>query len=243
MGLFRNKEKAPTTNAGDGEVKSDDDIKPMQWKDDPEKNANILSKLTFTWAQPMFSRAAYLRKNGQWLEQEDLAPLSDIDKSKHVEQLFEDAYDSYVPKKKKKGSKEKSSAKKDGEESPEELESRLIHALIATCRSRIIIGGMFRFINSCLNFSFPILLNFILSYFQDVQSGIITKDDPPMVYYRGYWLSAVLMLCIGVKALTESAVRHLSLIKSVCLLTYHYYFCPYIFTITNLPPIRNTVLF
>ena len=172
MGLFRNKEKSPTTNA------VSHDIKPMQWKDDPEKNANILSKLTFTWAQPMFSRAAYLRKNGQWLEQEDLAPLSDIDKSKHVEQLFEDAYDSYVPKKKKKGSKEKSSAKKeDGEESPEELESRLVHALIATCRSRIIIGGMFRFINSCLNFSVPILLNFILSYFQDVQSGIYFQQE------------------------------------------------------------------
>lgn len=203
MGLFRNK----TEKSSNSEVKNDAAttiIQPMQWKEDPEKNANIWSKLTFTWAQPMFSRAAYLRKNGQWLEQEDLAPLSDIDKSKHVEQLFEDAYDSYVPKKKK--GKKTSSAKKDGEEeTPEELESRLVHALIATCRKRIIMGGVFRFINSCLNFSFPILLNFILSYLQDVQSGVISKEDPPMVYYRGYWLSAILMACIGVKALTESA--------------------------------------
>ena len=203
MGLFK---KSAKKEEEEVEVKADNNnIEPMQWKDRPEENANILSQLTFTWAQPMFSRAATLRKNGEWLEQEDLAPLTTIDKSKHVEQLFEDAYNSYVPKK-KKSKKEKSDNTKDGApESPEELESRLIHSLVATCKSRIIMAGVFRFINSCLNFTFPILLNFILSYLQDVQSGIITQDDPPMVYYRGYWLSALLMVCIGMKALTESA--------------------------------------
>ena len=206
MGLFK---KSAKEEEEVEEVKvdnNDNNIKPMQWKDRPEESANILSQLTFTWAQPMFSRAAYLRKNGEWLEQEDLAPMTNIDKSKHVEQLFEDAYNSYVPKKKnKKKSGKKEETSDNGAESPEELESRLIHSLVATCKSRIIIAGVFRFINSCLNFTFPILLNFILSYLQDVQSGVITQDDPPMVYYRGYWLSALLMVCIGIKALTESA--------------------------------------
>merc|ERR1712157_20889 len=34
------------------------------------------------------------------------------------------------------------------------------------------------------------------------------KDDPPGIYYKGYWLSALLMLLIGAKALMESAFFH-----------------------------------
>jgi len=191
-------------------------IEPMKWhKDDPEMNANIFSSLTFQWIHPMFARAAYLRKNGKWLEQEDLAPIASIDRSENVEQLFEDAYKNYVPKKKKqKKQKEGKEEDNNGEddtaavESPEELERRLVHALIATCERRIIIGGIFRLINSALQFSFPILLKFILSYYQDIQSGVITKDDPPVVYYRGYWLSALIMFMVGSKAILESAYFH-----------------------------------
>ena len=150
-------------------------------------------------------RASYLRKNGQWLQDEDLAPLAEIDKSTNVEQLFEDAYESYKPKKK---GKTRTEEKEGAGETPEELERRLTHALIATCKRYIIEGGFLRFINSALQFSFPLLLNLILAYFQDVQSGVITKDDPPSVYYKGYWLSALLMGFVGCKALTESAYFH-----------------------------------
>ncbi|KAL7541096.1 hypothetical protein ACHAXR_012630 [Thalassiosira sp. AJA248-18] len=181
-------------------------IEPMKWREDPEMKANFLSGLTFLWIQPMFSRAAYLRKNGRWLEQDDLAPLAEIDKAKNVETLFEEAYASYVPRKKKKKKKNgDEGGDDDSAESPEELEGRLTHALIATCKRRIIIGGLFRLLNSSLQFSFPILLNLILSYYQDVQSGRITKDDPPAVYYKGYWLSALLMAFVGTKAVAESA--------------------------------------
>ena len=95
-------------------------------------------------------------------------------------------------------------------ESPAELESRLLHALIATCKRRIIEGGIYRLLNSILQFSFPILLNLILAYYQDIEAGVITKENSSSnwVYYKGYWLSVLLMLFIGTKAITESAYFH-----------------------------------
>ena len=213
MGLFRKQQKSKT---GDGEGTTThhpqhDDIPPLKWKKDPEMSANFFSKLTFFWIQPLFSQAAYLRKHGKWLEQEDLVPLAESDKSVNVEQLFEDAYEQYTPKRKRRAKKTEDVATDSEEESgsyketPDELERRLTYALIATCKSIIIQGGFLRLLNSALQFSFPILLNLILSYFQAVQNGDITIDDPPSVYYRGYWLSALLMVFVACKAVTESA--------------------------------------
>mmetsp|Transcript_35464 Transcript_35464/g.63920 ORF Transcript_35464/g.63920 Transcript_35464/m.63920 type:complete len:1391 (+) Transcript_35464:334-4506(+) len=200
MGIFGKKDYVDP-DGGDS-VKN---IEPMKWRDDPEMNAGLFSSLTFLWIQPMFSRAAYLRKHGRWLEQEDLPQVAESDRSEHVEKLFEDAYENYVPKKKKR--KEEDGG--DGSaENPEELERRLVHALIATCKRRIIVGGFIRLINSLLQFSFPILLNFLLSYYQDVQNGDIKKGDHWGVYYRGYWLSAILMVFVFSKAITESAYFH-----------------------------------
>ena len=152
--------------------------------------------------QPLFSRAAFLRKKGKWLEQIDLAPLAGMDKTDEVEKMFERAYADYIPKK-KKGDAESSA------DTAEELEARLSHALLATCKSRLLIAGVARFLNTVFQFTFPILLNLILSYYQDVQSGIITPEDPPAVYYKGYWLSALLMMFVGIKAITEATYFHL----------------------------------
>lgn len=202
----KQKQGGPVDLNGDGGAA---DVPPMQWNsDDPEWNAGFLGGLIFLWIQPMFSRAAYLRKNGRWLEQEDLPPVASVDRSEAVEQLFEEAYASYVPRKKKGGEGGDGGGEAGAEEGPEELERRLAYALLATCRSYIIAGGLFRLVNSLLQFSFPILLNLVLSYYQDVQSGKITRDDPPGVYYRGYWLSSLLMAFVGGKALMESAFFH-----------------------------------
>jgi len=199
MGLFS---KAKTTR----DDLKDEAIPPMEWKDNPETSANILSSLTFTWMQPMFSRASYLRKRGKYLQQEDLVPIAEMDKSEHVENLFDAAYNSYVPKAKKRKTDEGGQAKE--KDTPEELEKRLVHALLATCKRRLIVAGFIKFFNTVLQFTFPILLNLILSYYQDVQSGVIGEGDPPMVRYKGYWLSALLMFFVASKALTESAYFH-----------------------------------
>lgn len=201
--------------AGEGGAAAADEppaVPPMEWRDDPEMTSGFWSALTFLWVQPMFTRAARLRRHGMWLEQEDLAPLADMDRSENIERIFEEAYASYVPKRKKNGKKkgddDDGNDGGDGTESPEELERRLVHALVATCKRRIIEGGLFRLVNSMLQFSFPILLNLLLSYYQDVQSGKVTPDDPPSVYYKGYWLSALLMAFVFFKALMESAYFH-----------------------------------
>jgi ATP-binding cassette subfamily C (CFTR/MRP) protein 1 len=156
----------------------------------------------------MFSRASFLRKHGQWLEQVDLAPLASMDRTEEVEALFEKAYAEYVPKTKKSKKSDETSAESTAE-APEHLEGRLSHALIATCRKRLLVAGVIRFLNTVLQFSFPILLNLILTYYQEVQSGIITPQDPKWKYYKGYWLSALLMMFVGSKAVTESAYFHM----------------------------------
>lgn len=150
----------------------------------------------------MFSRASYLRKHDKWLEQSDLAPLAEMDKSENVENIFEEAYKNYVPHKKH------SKTATEGGNSPEELERRLVHALLATSKQRLIVAGFIKFLNTTLQFSFPLLLNLILSYYQDVQNGVIGPNDPPMVRYKGYWLSVLLMAFVGSKAMTESAYFH-----------------------------------
>ena len=199
MNLFGKRQPAEPAAVG---VDAATNVQPMKWNHEPEMSASFLNGLFFLWIQPMFSRAAFLQKKGQFLEKEDLAPLVEMDKTENVERMFQNAYANYIPNTKK-------SVEDDGcEDSPEELEHRLVHSLIATCKRRIIEGGFFRLFNSALQFSFPILLNLILSYYQDIQSGVITKDDPPMIYYKGYWLSILLMLFVQMKALTESAYFH-----------------------------------
>lgn len=128
-----------------------------------------------------------------------------MDTTEEVEKMFEKAYKEYVPKP-KKGQTASDDSTGD---TPEQLEARLTHALLATCKTRLLVAGVARFFNTVLQFTFPILLNLILSYYQDVQSGVITEEDPPMVYYKGYWLSALLMMFVGFKAVTESAYFHL----------------------------------
>jgi hypothetical protein len=190
----------------DGSVTNPKEIPPLTWPTEPETSASLLSRVVFLWIQPMFSRASLLRKHGQWLEQADLAPLASSDRTAEVEALFEKAYAEYVPKKKKR---KDPGAPLSSSETSEELEARLAHALIATSKRELMVAGVVRFLNTVLQFTFPILLNLILSYYQDVQSGVITSQDPPAIYYKGYWLSALLMVFVGSKAVTESSYFHL----------------------------------
>ncbi len=195
-------------NSSSATTGDDDDvveIKPLTWPDEPEMSASFLSRLVFLWLQPMFSRAAYLRQHGKYLENDDLVPLAAIDKTEEIDKLFDEAYNNYVPKpvKGKKEGDEQTIAEREVE-----LEKRLLHALLATVKRRLIVGGVFRFVNTVLQFSFPILLNLILSYYEDVQMGKVTNNDPVMVYYKGYWLSALLMVFVALKALSESAYFH-----------------------------------
>jgi hypothetical protein len=70
------------------------------------------------------------------------------------------------------------------------------------------VAGVIKFCNTMLQFSFPLLLNAILKYIEDTQSGAIGPDSPGGVRYRGYWLSTMLFVAISLKALAENAYFH-----------------------------------
>lgn len=167
---------------------------PPDWKEEPETSSNIFSGLLFIWMGPLFQRASYLnrQKEKAAIEQDDLVPLARMDDADAIQALFEQAHDTYVPPKDKKMTKE------------QEQLARLQHALIAVCKQRLITAGIIKFFNTSFQFTFPLLLNEILLYFESQQEES-TADDQK---YRGYWLSCLLLLFISCKAFSEAAYFH-----------------------------------
>ena len=185
-------------------------IPPMIWKSQtPEMDANIFSGVLFFWLQPLFTRASLLQRSGRALEFDDLPPLPSIDLSKSVEAKFERAYHDY---KTKKVASSKTATTVDDDHAERDaksaLEARLVHSLLAICKQRLITAGIIKFFNTGLQFTFPILLNQILVFFQQYQSGAIPDDAPNAIRYRGYWLSCLLFFFIACKAITEGAYFH-----------------------------------
>jgi hypothetical protein len=78
-------------------------------------------------------------------------------------------------------------------------------ALMAVFGRSFYVAGVVKFCNTMLQFSFPLLLNAILKYIEDTQSGAIGADSPGGVRYRGYWLSALLFIAMVIKAIAENA--------------------------------------
>jgi ATP-binding cassette subfamily C (CFTR/MRP) protein 1 len=58
-------------------------------------------------------------------------------------------------------------------------------------------------------FAFPLLLNGILKFLEDYQTGSILDTDPIYDRYRGYWLSGVLLFVMGLKAMSENSYFHI----------------------------------
>jgi ABC-type multidrug transport system fused ATPase/permease subunit len=64
-------------------------------------------------------------------------------------------------------------------------------------------------VNTSLQFGFPLLLNAILKFIEDYQSGKILETDPWNERYRGYWLSVILLVAMVSKAITENNYFHI----------------------------------
>lgn len=176
---------------------SDDaEIDPMKWaSEEPEANANFISKLFFWWMQPLFSRASLLHKHEMALQQSDLVPLSHLDYGNVVSSKFEETWASLQttplptdPKKKK-----------------QELERRLRKSLLSVIGRRLAIAGIVKFFNTALQFTFPLLLNAILTFIERSQRG-----DPSIKNKNaGYALAVALLVAMAAKAITENAYFHL----------------------------------
>ena len=149
----------------------------MGWRERPEASAGLLRCLTFRWIQPMFARAAQLRRHNGWLELENLALINLSDRSNAVERAFEEAWE---------GSSGVGGGGDDNAARTAELERRITRSLLTTCRGHVIRGGFLRLVNSVLQFFLSLLLNSMLSYFRRVQSGEVAEGDGAWAYYRGY---------------------------------------------------------
>jgi len=166
------------------------------WKEEPETTSNILNGLLFLWMQPLFRRASLLKKQySRGVEQDDLVPLARMDEATSVQNMFEEAYKNYAPPSSNKKKQTEGKLSND----------KLNHALIAVCKQRLITAGIIKFFNTCFQFTFPLLLNEILIYFEEVPQQQETDDFNK---YRGYWLSCLLLLFISCKALSEAAYFH-----------------------------------
>lgn len=180
-----------------------DDDRSFRYTGIPEEEAWWPSRLLFAWGKPLFERARQLSLRGKALEQEDLLPMPNFDYGENISAKFDDAW-------RKWGSLAPSEVRKlddlkgDGDQST----ARLRRTLLGVMGSRFIVAGIIKVFNSGLQFCFPIILNAILRYIEGIQNGSIDDTFPWYDYYRGYWLSALLLFVMASKAVTESAYFH-----------------------------------
>mmetsp|Transcript_36598 Transcript_36598/g.88345 ORF Transcript_36598/g.88345 Transcript_36598/m.88345 type:complete len:878 (-) Transcript_36598:1871-4504(-) len=195
----------------------------------PEEEAWFFpGQLLFTWMRPLFRRAATLHKEGKAVEYEDLIPLTSVDHSGALGVKFEQAWKKQAQKEedqaataaKDEGGYEATQHSKATTATPnvtvEDLKNskdfgtkKMQKSIGAVIGKRFVLAGVVKFVNTSLQFSFPLLLNAILRFIEDTQMGVYTSSDPWYDRYRGYWLAALLFLVMGSKAITESKYFHM----------------------------------
>lgn len=209
-----------------GEMNDDGPVPAMEWPADgaaPEMLANPISRLLFCWVQPLFSRASYLRRHGEALEQNDLLPLPDMDFGDPISKKFEVGWKSFAEKaatKKLAVAEEAGKQKKDGhaelsatkgtqinEKETADIDGHLYSALLSVMGRRFVLSGLVKLLYTALRFTFPILLNALLRFIEQRQkqdSEENSKEDA-VSSNRGYWIAAILLVTMSIKAVTENA--------------------------------------
>lgn len=165
----------------------------------PEENANIFSRILFSWAQPLFTRAAQLHKENKALSIDDLCALPSKDFGSILSPKFEDAWKEQAEKLDQRNN--------EGNKKKPKTNSTITKSLSAVTGRPFIYAGLIKAVNTAIQFLFPILLNEILKFIEGAQAGgdfLDEVDDPWHVKYRGYWLSALLFLAMALKAITEN---------------------------------------
>mmetsp|Transcript_842 Transcript_842/g.2339 ORF Transcript_842/g.2339 Transcript_842/m.2339 type:complete len:1469 (-) Transcript_842:87-4493(-) len=102
-----------------------------------------------------------------------------------------------------------SKRRKDRQAEKAELHAHLRHSLLATMdRRRLITSGLIKLLNTCIQFTFPLLLNAVLRFIEDSaagkQGGNLSNPN------KGYWLSLALFLAMASKAVTENTYFHMA---------------------------------
>lgn len=182
---------------------SDTILPPYDYKGRiPEEDAWFPSKLLFLWMRPLFRRAAYLSKHETGLQHEDLIPLPHVDYGEDIISRFERSWNATTPL------VDVSDKTDENDVKSKQQTDRVRKAIFAVVGRRFIVAGFIKLVNTGLQFTFPILINLILKFIEDTQSGKISENDPWSDRYRGYWLSAILFAFIAAKAVTENQYFH-----------------------------------
>lgn len=173
------------------EINLDEPIPPMRYKSqEPEADANFVSRLFFMWIQPLFTRASFLHKRHKALQQDDLVPLSHMDMGDVVSNKFEETWFSFANVPLPTDEKEKKAV----------LERRFRKSLLSVMGRRLLVAAIVKFFNTALQFTFPLLLNAILVFVEKTTQGVDVRSKND-----GYFLSVALLLAMAAKAVTENA--------------------------------------
>jgi len=164
-----------------------------------EMAANLLSRALFYWVQPLFTRASRLQQTGEALQEADLIPLPDIDQGSTILEKFRKGWKNEEMKR----AKNKVVSKK-GMDKKVDHEKHLRRTLFSIIGLRFAIAGAVKFINTCLQFTFPLLVNAVLIYIEGSSSDILRQN-----HWRGYRLAGMLFVAMLCKALTENMYFHL----------------------------------
>jgi ATP-binding cassette, subfamily C (CFTR/MRP), member 1 len=212
--------KRPSDATDSGGSNTDPESQPPRYKGVPEADAWFLSQLFFVWQQPLFRRAATLHKQGKGIEFDDLIPLLSVDESHNVGKTFEEAWKKQVELERQQSLQQQKTTTDDspleGKKTIVDLKNskafgttKIRKALLAVMGWRFIFAGVVKAVNTALQFSFPLLLNAILSFIEETQAGNFSEADPWYERYRGYWLSALLFVFMASKAITETRYFHM----------------------------------
>lgn len=205
-----------------GKIEDSDAIRPelasFKYDGIPEEDAWWPSRLFFIWMKPLFQRAQYLGRHDTALQHEDLIPLPAIDHGEPILQAFERSWEAQeqeinmnIAKKDDDDTADKGDGDSNGDgdgDGGSNKTDRVRKATFAVIGRPFVVAGFLKFVNTSLQFSFPLLLQAILLFIEQSQAGEFQDSDSWGVRYRGYWLAGILFFVMASKAITENAYFH-----------------------------------
>lgn len=190
-----------------------------------ERNAclSCVSELFFSHATPLFSRANNIKKKNQekinnkqkdevikflQLEQKDLLPLPNYDRSDSISNIFENKWSKLSS----------SSSSSSSENSTTESQKMLRQSILSVLAPKIYYAGFIKALNSLLQFTLPIVTNLLLKFIETIVSvETLSSDDnngeiDSSTFLRltgkskneGFILASLLFFVMFARALTEN---------------------------------------
>jgi ABC-type multidrug transport system fused ATPase/permease subunit len=162
-----------------------------------ELQANCLSRIFFTWVQPLFSAASAQHKAGKALQFSDLLDLPEPDSGARARSSFQATWDRLI------------AGRPSADVPKKEREAAARKSIQSVLGRRFWAAGLVKALNTSLQFCFPLLLREILKFIELSQRGLIDPDASQFEKNKGYYLAGALGLAMAAKALSENAYFHM----------------------------------